>query len=367
MKICYLSNSAIPSDYASSIQIVKMCEAFSKLGNNVTLISRGDNKNKSIFKYYDIESKFTIKILKNFKTFPLGIKYYFFSIISIYKSLKYKPEMYITRNFFTCFLLILFKKNLILELHDSLESESRITRFLVKSIKYLNSKYIKKMIAITHKVKNIYVNNYSVNEDKILVLPSGSALKKNFFFKNYKKQFKIGYFGALNVSRGLNIICNLAKIDKKNRYYIYGNIKKLKNYKKYYFVKNLFLRNYVPYKEILKELSKMDILLMPYASSVAVAGIGNPNYTSPLKLFDYLSAGKIIICSDLEILKEAIKENKNAIFVKNFTNVYSWKNEIKKLQYQPNKQLIISKNNHKLSEHYSLIHRAKRILKEIKF
>ena len=54
----------------------------------------------------------------------------------------------------------------------------------------------------------------------------------------------------------------------------------------------------------------MDILLLPYASTVAVAGIGNPNYTSPLKLFDYLSAGKIIICSDLKILKEAVKEKK---------------------------------------------------------
>ena len=46
MKICYLSNSAIPSDYASSIQIVKMCEAFTKLGNNVKLISRAKTINQ---------------------------------------------------------------------------------------------------------------------------------------------------------------------------------------------------------------------------------------------------------------------------------------------------------------------------------
>ena len=89
----------------------------------------------------------------------------------------------------------------------------------------------------------------------------------------------------------------------------------------------------------------MDILLMPYASSIAVVGIGNPNFTSPLKLFDYLSAGKVIICSDLDILKEVIKEKKNAIFIKNYTNINSWKNEIQKLQSQPSKQFIISKNN----------------------
>ena len=36
MNICYLSNAAIPSSVASSIQIVKMCEAFSELKNEVT-------------------------------------------------------------------------------------------------------------------------------------------------------------------------------------------------------------------------------------------------------------------------------------------------------------------------------------------
>ena len=367
MKICYLSNSAIPSDYASSIQIVKMCEAFTSLGNKVQLVTRGGGKNQSVFKYYDVNFKFTIKFLKNFKTFPLGIKYYLFSIVSIYESLKFKPEIYITRNFFTCFLLTLLKKKVILELHDSLDSESRIVKFLIKNFKYLNSNHIKKIIAITHEVKNIYKNKYLVSEDKILVLASGSSLKKNFIFKNYKQHFKIGYFGALNASRGLNIIKDLAKIDKGNKYYLYGNIKKLKNQKKYRFIKNLYLHDYVPYKEISKALSKMDILLMPYASSTPVVGIGNPNFKSPLKLFDYLSAGKIIICSDLEILRESIKDKKNAIFIRNFTNIYSWKNEIHKLKNQPYKQLIISKNNYRLSKNYSLNHRAKKILNEINF
>ncbi len=366
MRICYLSNSAIPSDYASSIQIVKMCEAFTKLGNEVKLIARGDHKNKSIFKYYDVSNEFSIEILKNFKKFPLGIKYYWFSIISILESFKFNPDIYITRNFFTCFLLVLFKKKVILELHDSLDSESRIVRFLIKYFRYLNSRQIKKMIAITQKVKNFFKEKYSVKEDKILVLPSGSSLKKNLSFLKKQNQFKIGYLGALIVSRGLDIICNLAKIDRRNDYYLYGNLKKIKKFNKYNRIKNLYLRDYVPYREVSKTLSQMDILIMPYASSIAVAGIGNPNFTSPLKLFDYLSAGKVIICSNLDILKEVIQEKKNAIFIKNFTNVYSWKNEIEKLRNQPSKQLIISRNNFKLSKEYSLISRAKKILKEIR-
>ena len=65
MKICYLSNSAIPSTVASSIQIVKMCEAFSELKNNVLLITTNvKKKNDNIFKYYNVKNKFIIKRIK---------------------------------------------------------------------------------------------------------------------------------------------------------------------------------------------------------------------------------------------------------------------------------------------------------------
>ena len=46
MKICYLSNSAMPSKNASAIQIIKMCEAFSELKNDVMLISTNSYENE---------------------------------------------------------------------------------------------------------------------------------------------------------------------------------------------------------------------------------------------------------------------------------------------------------------------------------
>ena len=109
MKICYLANTGMPSRNASAIQIVKMCEAFSELNNNVTLITTNTSSG-NIFNYYNIKKKFKLKRLKSFKKFPLGIKFYLFSILSIIESRKLKPDIYITRNFFTCFLLILLKK-----------------------------------------------------------------------------------------------------------------------------------------------------------------------------------------------------------------------------------------------------------------
>ena len=368
MKICYLSNAPVPSAVAASIQIVKMCEAFSKLDNEVILITTDASKSKINYsKFYDTKSKIYLKKIKKFKSFPLGINYYLFSIISVLESLKYKPDLYITRNYFTCLLLIIFKKKIIMEIHHDLNTESRVVRFLVSKFKFLNSSYIKKIVAITHGVKEEYVKTNLVKEKKIIVLPSGSSIKKKFEFRKNKNFFKIGYFGSLFKSRGVDLIRDLAKIDKNNQYYLYGDLNKLKDFNYKNSSKNMFLNQYIPYKDIPNELKKMDILLMPYSSSITVAGdVGDiTKFTSPLKLFDYLCAGKIIICSDFKVLKEVVKEKQNAIFVKNFKNSFAWKNEIQKLKNQPNKQLIISKNNYKLGQRYSLDKRAKKILEEI--
>ncbi len=198
------------------------------------------------------------------------------------------------------------------------------------------------------------------------MLPSGSSLKYVKNSTNIKNYFKIGYFGSLYKSRGLELIKKLAKIDRKNEYYLYGDLNNINFLKYKNLIKNLHFRDHVPYKDIPKKLSKMNILILPYVSAITVAGdVGDiTKYTSPLKLFDYLSAGKIILCSDYKVLREVISKN-NAIFVKNFKNIYSWKNEINKLVNQPQKQFIISNNNYNLSKHFTLKKRAKKILKEI--
>ena len=66
MRICYLANSAIPSTNASAIQIVKMCESFSKHNHHVLLITTNAS-NKKVFDFYNVNSKFKIKKLKKFK------------------------------------------------------------------------------------------------------------------------------------------------------------------------------------------------------------------------------------------------------------------------------------------------------------
>ena len=73
----------------------------------------------------------------------------------------------------------------------------------------------------------------------------------------------------------------------------------------------------------------------------------------------YLAVGKIIISSDLEVLREVIN-SKNAIFVKNFENIFEWKKKVNAAKNNRNKICIMSKNNFKLSKKYDHSNRVKK-------
>ena len=107
----------------------------------------------------------------------------------------------------------------------------------------------------------------------------------------------------------------------------------------------------------------MDILMLPYRKTIHSAGeVDNiAKYTSPLKLFDYLAVGKVIISSNLKVLKEVIN-HKNAYFVNNFENIYEWKKIINKAKNNKIKNLIIAKNNLTLSKKFNHVTRVKKYI-----
>lgn len=58
----------------------------------------------------------------------------------------------------------------------------------------------------------------------------------------------------------------------------------------------------------------VDILLMPYSKKVAGSSGGDiASVSSPMKMFEYMASGRIILASDLPVLREVLDEN-NAVF-----------------------------------------------------
>ena len=364
MKIVYLFNSSVPSQNANSLQVVNVCNELSSNKHEITLITPNTGFNKSISEHYGIKKSFNLIKVKNFKEFPQGINYYLYSIFSIIRAIKLKPEIFITRNYFTLFLLILMGKKIIFEIHTDLDFEGRINNIIFNNFNLLDSKKIINLVFITKALKHHFFKKYKLKSKNFSILSSVSNIKNypQIFIK--KKYLKIGYFGLVNKSRGFDFICKLSSIDLSNKYYVYGGTNLfINNKKKKYINKNLFLNSYKPYKNIKKLMKEMDILILPYEKKVSAAGdFGDiSKFTSPMKLFDYLASSKVIIASSLPVLKEILIKDKNCIFIENL-NIYKWKNEITKISNNSKKMHIIAKNNYFLSKQFTYRHRVHKLL-----
>ena len=369
LRICYISNSASPSKNASSLQIAKLCEYLVKNGNKVKLVLPDTGLKKNFYKYYDIKYKYKIIRLKTFRKFPIGVNYYLYSFFAILNSDIKKNDLYITRNFFTSFLLSALNKKHVLEVHDDIEIEGRIIKFLVKYFKILNNRSLIKIVTTTKTLKKKY-KEYGTNVKKLEVIHNSSSLIKKF--KKYKKKhtLNIGYFGSIFNSRGIEMIIRLSKLDKKNKYFIFGGTnKEIKELKKDIFNKNIFFSKYIPYAKVLSELNKIDICILPYTSKITVSGnVGDiSKFTSPLKIFDYMKLGKLIICSNLPVLREVLIDKKNCILVNNFKNEKNWINVINKVSSNYGRFTKIRKNAFNFANRFDLKWRVSKILSFKKF
>ena len=113
----------------------------------------------------------------------------------------------------------------------------------------------------------------------------------------------------------------------------------------------MFFYGYVPHKEVSDYINSLDVCLLPNQSVVLAhgaegGGINISGYTSPLKLFEYMSHKKAIIASDLPVLKEVL--NINSVLVEH-DNIKSWIDKIELLK-NPSERYNIS--NQALSDFY---------------
>ena len=337
-----------------------------KNGNLVTLVKPGTgNKKVSIKEYYGLEENISIKEFTSIKSFPRGIKFYLYSLYCLFYILGKKKSIIISRNYFISYLLLIFKKKVILEVHHDTNVEGRVNKFILKHLNFFKKKNLIRIIAISNSVKKLFIKKYLVDPKKITVLPSGSSINiSKLPSLSYNKRLKIGYFGSISDSKGVRTLIKLSKIDQKNDYYIFGgNREKLQKLKIKNINKNLFLSANVAYKSLPQIMMKMDILTIPYKRIVNSAGDVDDisQYTSPLKLFDYMAVGKIIISSNLKVLREVIG-HRNAYFINNFENIFEWKKKIEIAKNNRIKNLIMGKNNLVLSKKFNHIERVKKYI-----
>lgn len=329
MKTVYIAQAAVPSQSANSIHVMKISEAFTELTEDFVLIvpeCKESHINEDIYDYYGIQKTFPIERVKQKKAIG-GMYRYYFAACATCKALKLKCEKIITRDPIVALMAVLLHKRVVLDLHGEIAHLAGRAYRMIRWNWFKKSKYLK-IVMITDSLVTFYKNKYGLEPDITTVLPDGCTLEN---FEPYcnnplleKERMSIAYVGSFGVGRGYEVIHELAKQDQANSYYIYGGVREdaiaITGQEP---PANIYFQGFVANKLIPIELCKQDILLIPYQNLLIAKGEDTGKVMSPLKLFEYMASGRVIIASDLSVLREILNDTNSYFAVPE--DAASWK------------------------------------------
>jgi glycosyltransferase involved in cell wall biosynthesis len=339
MRILYISDSAIPSASPNSVHVMKMCQALVSLGHTVTLIGKNAANCiigvKDIHAFYAVEKCFDIKIFP-FRAFKGSGMFY--NVSFLWRALFFRAELLYTRSLTAAFFLLLYGKEVAFEVHEPYEGKNFRIRSMFAYI--VRSKRLKKLIVISQALRKYYIKNLSINPDKVIVAHDGADPFKEaspFIVDDY---FKAGYIGSLYSGKGMEILLPLARECRDIAFHVIGGdiqqIEKLKSENGD--LKNVVFHGFKPQYEIPGYLASFDVLMAPYTSTVIVSQKQGANnlalWMSPLKIFEYMAAGKPIIATSLPVIQEILHHEKNALLCAP-ENPGQWKDAIESLRKCP--------------------------------
>ncbi len=321
MDIYYVTFSLFPTKAAHSLHIMKICQALADNGHNVTIVAP-DYSNKpgelkkiepginDLYGFYNVKENFSIVklLLINFKgwrkVFPFTAAKYV---------AKKQNALVFTRHNEIAAATTLYGVPTIMEYHHVDVPESFFNRFLYN--KMLKSKYLLHIVAISEALKKALQETGITKQ--IVVAHDGSDLPANTRVEklDHKDQYDLeaGYVGHLYPGKGMEVILSIAGQLPKVRFNIVGgnpaDISEWQTKVEEQGIKNIVFHGFVTQSHISGFIYAFDVCLLPNQRKVSIWGNSSVNisdFTSPLKMFDYMAHGKVIIASDLPVLREVL-------------------------------------------------------------
>ncbi|MCR4904405.1 MAG: glycosyltransferase family 4 protein [Butyrivibrio sp.] len=341
MIIAYIARTNIPSKSAHSVHIMKLCAEISKKADKFTLVIPKQEKaeiESDAFSFYGVD-KFDISISDvDISSKRKGWRFAADAIRCADKALGTKAYAVITRDVFVAALAVLQGKETVLDLHGDIKQITGRWYRLMKFKPFAGSKHLH-LVMITNSLKDYYQKEYKVVRTDLTVLPDayddtafGKVNQRPVFdisekAENTNNPIQIGYIGKMIKGKGIGLISELAAIDPKHTYHLYGGEKaEVEEKTGIKFTENVLFHGFIPSAQVPETLQKMDIMLLPNQDTMNVGGENIGKVTSPIKMFEYMAAGRCIVASDLPVLKEILSED--LCFFADAQNASEWKNKI---------------------------------------
>ncbi|MCY4466182.1 MAG: glycosyltransferase family 4 protein [Chloroflexi bacterium] len=392
-KLLYISLMRLPTEKAHGSQIMQNCEAFAEAGCQVTLwVARRWNTREmrkigDPYDWYGVQPSFRIRRVPCIDLFPLfpaesaasRIAFYVqalsYALVCALMLLFSRADIYYSRDEILVWLLGWLKpqRNIAYEAH-LFPPAGRGAAWQQRATSSAGS-----VIAITESLRRDLIANRRASPQRSITahdgirraryvdLPPQSTARQAIGWD--EKAFIVGYVGRLQMigmDKGVaSLVEALAAVPGAHLALVGGPEEMAESLRERWIGLGLPRQHFlytgqVPPAAVPQYLRAFDVCAMPHPATAQFA-----NYTSPLKLFEYMAAGRAIVASDLASWADVLNQEETALLPPP-GDTEAWSNAIMRLcDNLALRRRLGAAAREKALAHYSWDARAARILAHI--
>jgi len=372
MNIVAIAGSTIPSDTANSIQVMKACSALVQLGHDLTLIVPDNRKYPSgtmsqtvnLRSHYGLQADFPIEWLSSSsrRMFTWG---------SVQRARALKPDILYTWFPQSAVFGLFHKIPTIFEIH--IQPTGTLGPAWHRAFARLRGR--KRLASITRALVDVLERDYNVRlkPDEIVITPNGVDLERFASLPSTPELARqkltlreaptVICTGHLYAGRGVDLFISLAKeIPQAHFVWVGGRPEDIETWKRRAQSDKITFTGFVPNSDLPLYQAAADVLLMPYSCFIMGSSgtADSASVASPMKMFEYMAAGRAIVTSDLPVIREVLNE-KNAVFCEPDV-LDDWKAKIESLLLDDARRTALGNQARRDVEGYTWVERARKIL-----
>lgn len=370
MKIACITTSIIPSKSANSIQAMKVVHALQELNQDVRLwvpdFARAEWP--EIAALYGLSERLDMKWIP----FQPLAKQYDFCWRAVREAVHWKADVVYTWSLQAAAFASLQGVPVSMEFHDF-----PMGSFGPKLFKFLVHYRGKKLFLTTTRAlaegieqrfgfrfdpQALQIAPNGTEPQRYEHLPSPQAARAKLGLQN---GFTVGYSGHFYAGRGMDLLLEITRnLPEIHFLWVGGQESDVKPWRKQLEemgIKNATITGFIPNSQLPTYQAAAEILVMPYSKKIAGSSGGSiERVINPMKMFDYMAAGRAIVASDIPVFHEVLNEN-IAVFCQP-ENPQDWADVIKNLKNNPKQLKALGTAAKKEAEKYTWKKRAQETL-----
>ncbi|MCX5379736.1 glycosyltransferase family 4 protein [Streptomyces sp. NBC_00091] len=317
MRIAYLHGGSIPSFFANGVHVMRMCDAFTDAGHEVTLYSLpGTYTDEDPYAYYGVRHRFPIRLVPAPDYTPDGYRARGERIRDLLTG-DGAPDLIYARDPYSL--------TATADLAPFVYEVHQLRRDLPPGTEraLLGAPRLARVVVITHRLALDLQEAYEdLGGLPIQVAPDCAdppdphATVDTPALPGRPHAPRIGYVGHLYDGRGIDLILDLAgRLPGFDFHLVGGTAEDRARWEEPCPHPNVYFHGHRPPSALPGYFPLFDVVLAPHQPKVYTWGrldeIGR--WTSPMKLFEYMAHGRAIVASDLPVLREVLEDRVNCL------------------------------------------------------